>query len=101
VPTQGPTNPFEPQPPDGGDTNPPEPTPPPAPATSPAPTTIAGAIAESAIGGVRKAMADGVQVEGHSLPDQIAADKYAKAVAVTNPFKCIRTQRFSMPGGVA
>lgn len=49
---------------------------------SEAPETISEAIEQSALGPLRVTI-DGQTVERHPLADQIAADKYTKAVAQT------------------
>ena len=52
--------------------------------------------------GPRQATADGVNVQQHSLPDQIAADKYlaAKRAAATNPAKAFTRVKIVPPGAV-
>ena len=52
--------------------------------------------------GPKQASADGVNVQQHSLPDQIAADKYlaAKKAAATNPAKAFTRVKIVPPGAV-
>ena len=52
--------------------------------------------------GPRQASVDGVSVQQHSLPDQIAADKYlaAKKAAATNPAKAFTRVKIVPPGAV-
>lgn len=52
--------------------------------------------------GPQKASADGVSAEQHSLPDQIAADKYlaAKRATAANPAKGFVKMRIVPPGAV-
>jgi len=52
--------------------------------------------------GPRQAGVDGVSVQHHSLPDQIAADKYlaAKKAAATNPVKAFTRVKIVPPGTV-
>ena len=52
--------------------------------------------------GPRQAAVDGVNVQQHSLPDQIAADKYlaAKRAAATNPAKAFTRVKIVPPGTV-
>ena len=50
----------------------------------------------------RQASVDGVNVQQHSLPDQIAADKYlaAKKAAAMNPAKAFTRVKIVPPGAV-
>jgi hypothetical protein len=52
--------------------------------------------------GPRPAGVDGVSTQQHSLPDQIAADKYlaAKRAAATNPAKAFTRVKIVPPGAV-
>ena len=51
--------------------------------------------------GPRQAMADGVNVQQHSLPDQIAADKYlASKRAGRSPAKALTRVKIVSPGTV-
>ena len=51
--------------------------------------------------GPRQASADGVNVQQHSLPDQIAADKYlAGKRATRNPAKAFTRVKIVPPGTV-
>ena len=52
--------------------------------------------------GPRQATVDGVNVQQHSLLDQIAADKYlaAKKAAATNPAKAFTRVKIVPPGAV-
>jgi hypothetical protein len=52
--------------------------------------------------GPKQAAVDGVNVQQHSLPDQIAADKYlaAKRAAATNPAKAFTRVKIVPPGTV-
>ncbi len=51
--------------------------------------------------GPAKASADGVSVERHSLPDQIAADKYlSQKQAGRNPAKSLVRMKIIPPGAV-
>ena len=52
--------------------------------------------------GPRQAGVDGVNVQQHSLPDQIAADRYlaAKKAAATNPAKAFTRVKIVPPGAV-
>ena len=51
--------------------------------------------------GPRQASADGVNVQQHSLPDQIAADKYlAGKRATRNPAKAFTRVKIIPPGTV-
>jgi len=51
--------------------------------------------------GPKQAAADGVNVQQHSLPDQIAADKYlASKQAARNPAKAFTRVKIVPPGTV-
>ena len=51
--------------------------------------------------GPKQASADGVTVQQHSLPDQIAADKYlASKRAAKNPAKALMRVKIIPPGTV-
>ena len=52
--------------------------------------------------GPKQAAADGVNVQQHSLPDQIAADKYlaSKQAAAKNPAKAFTRVKIVPPGTV-
>lgn len=58
-------------------------------------------IAENA-GGPKRASADGISVEQHSIPDQIAADKYLASKRATRGVRKPRLliNRISPPGAV-
>jgi hypothetical protein len=59
-----------------------------------------GQIATNALS-PRRAGSDGVTAEQHSVPDQIAADQYAAAVAaVQQPLGGLRIARMVQPGTV-
>lgn len=44
---------------------------------------LSQAITDNALAGIKRAKGDSGEVEQHSLPDQIAADKYRRAVSAT------------------
>ena len=52
--------------------------------------------------GPKQAGADGVNVQQHSLPDQIAADKYlaGKQAVSKNPAKALTRVKIILPGTV-
>ncbi len=58
-------------------------------------------IIENALAAPRKAKADGVEVEQHPLPDQLAAAKYLDGKAATRKTGSlgIRLQKLVPPGG--
>lgn len=67
----------------------------------PDPETVSEAIEESAIDNVRRVSTGNVSIEGHSLRDQIEADKYLNAKdpdAAATPHFGMRFSKM-IPGG--
>lgn len=65
----------------------------------PTPDNTAGIDLEAAAGSPKAASADGVSMTAHSLPDLIAADKYAAAKQQgRNKYRGLRFARFVPPG---
>lgn len=63
---------------------------------------IEQALIDSATEGVRTVSVDGLTVSGHSLADQIAADKYLKSqneTAAVQPHRGLRFSKMIPPGG--
>lgn len=55
---------------------------------------------EQAAAAPKRAKTAAGEVEAHPLPDQIAADRYASAKRVTNPFNALRIGTFVPPSAL-